>query len=86
MIRPLQREQLVHMLKISTHLPPLGYTDLMAGILYALELIAPPPIIWLPNDSAGVSFTFLNQNDLDHEKYHNLLVTPKDLGLRMNVG
>ena len=54
MIRPLQREQLVHMLKLPTHLPPLGFTDLMAGILYEPELIPPPPIIWLPNDSAGV--------------------------------
>ena len=56
------------------HLPPLGFTDHakdMAGILYAPELIAPPPIIWLPNDSAGVSRSEAN----DLEKYHNLSVT-----------
>ena len=56
------------------HLPPLGFTDHakdMAGILYAPELIAPPPIIWLPNDSAGVSRSEAN----DLEKYHNLPVT-----------
>ncbi|KAF8918953.1 hypothetical protein CPB85DRAFT_1557866 [Mucidula mucida] len=38
------------------HLPPLPLTDHaedMAGILYAPELIAPPPMIWLPHDSAG---------------------------------
>ena len=56
------------------HLPPLAFTDHakdMAGILYAPELIAPPPIIWLPNDSAGVSRSEAN----DLEKYHNLPVT-----------
>ena len=30
-------------------------------------------------------FHVLNQYDLDLEKYHNLLVTPKDLDLRMNI-
>ncbi|KAF8807999.1 hypothetical protein BYT27DRAFT_7190091 [Phlegmacium glaucopus] len=56
------------------HLPPLGFTDHakdMAGILYAPELIAPPPIIWLPNDSAGVS----RSEATDLQKYHNLQVT-----------
>jgi hypothetical protein len=40
----------------------------MAGILYAPELIAPPPIIWLPNDSAGVA----RSEAIDLEKYHDL--------------
>ncbi|KAK7029822.1 MPN domain-containing protein [Favolaschia claudopus] len=43
----------------------------MASILYAPELIAPPPIIWLPNDSAGVA----RSEAVDLQKYHNLKVT-----------
>jgi len=43
----------------------------MAGILYAPELIAPPPIIWLPNDSAGVA----QSEAIDLQKYHDLQVT-----------
>ncbi|KAG6811858.1 hypothetical protein H0H92_005529 [Tricholoma furcatifolium] len=56
------------------HLPPLAFTDHaedMAGILYAPELIAPPPIIWLPNDSAGVA----QSEALDLQRYHDLTVT-----------
>jgi len=56
------------------HLPPLSFTDHaedMAGILYAPELIAPPPIIWLPNDSAGVA----RSEAYDLQKYHDLQVT-----------
>ncbi|KAJ7223061.1 hypothetical protein GGX14DRAFT_426660 [Mycena pura] len=56
------------------HLPPLSFTDHaqeMASILYAPELIAPPPIIWLPNDSAGVA----RSEAVDLQKYHNLRVT-----------
>ncbi|KAF5323627.1 hypothetical protein D9611_005517 [Ephemerocybe angulata] len=56
------------------HLPPLPFTDHaedMAGILYAPELIAPPPIIWLPNDSAGVA----QSEAVDLQKYHDLQVT-----------
>lgn len=56
------------------HLPPLPFTDHaeeMAGILYAPELIAPPPIIWLPNDSAGVA----RSEAVDLQKYHDLQVT-----------
>ena len=56
------------------HLPPLPFTDHaedMAGILYAPELIAPPPIIWLPNDSAGVA----RSEAYDLKKYHGLQVT-----------
>ncbi|KAJ3857286.1 hypothetical protein EV368DRAFT_30619 [Lentinula lateritia] len=55
-------------------LPPLPFTDHaeeMAGILYAPELIAPPPIIWLPNDSAGVA----RSEAVDLQKYHDLVVT-----------
>ncbi|PPQ64239.1 hypothetical protein CVT24_008642 [Panaeolus cyanescens] len=55
-------------------LPPLPFTDHaedMAGILYAPELIAPPPIIWLPNDSAGVA----RSEAIDLQKYHDLEVT-----------
>ncbi|KAF8167474.1 hypothetical protein B0H34DRAFT_18533 [Crassisporium funariophilum] len=56
------------------HLPPLPFTDHaedMAGIMYAPELIAPPPIIWLPNDSAGVA----RSEAIDLQKYHDLAVT-----------
>lgn len=56
------------------HLPPLPFADHaeeMAGILYPPELIAPPPIIWLPNDSAGVA----RSEALDLQKYHDLRVT-----------
>ncbi|KZP25372.1 hypothetical protein FIBSPDRAFT_820851 [Athelia psychrophila] len=56
------------------HLPPLGFTDHaedMAGILYAPELVAPPPIIWLPNDSAGVA----RSEAYDIERYHSLRAT-----------
>ncbi|KII94048.1 hypothetical protein PLICRDRAFT_101453 [Plicaturopsis crispa FD-325 SS-3] len=56
------------------HLPSLSFSDHaeeMAGILYAPELIAPPPIIWLPNDSAGVA----RSEAYDLQKYHDLQVT-----------
>ncbi|KAJ6542659.1 hypothetical protein B0H19DRAFT_957413 [Mycena capillaripes] len=56
------------------HLPPLSFTDHaqeMASILYAPELIAPPPIIWLPNDAAGVA----RSEAVDLQKYHDLRVT-----------
>ncbi|KAJ7777612.1 hypothetical protein DFH07DRAFT_731180 [Mycena maculata] len=56
------------------HLPPLAFGDHaqeMATILYAPELVAPPPIIWLPNDSAGVA----RSEAVDLQKYHNLRVT-----------
>ena len=56
------------------HIPPLSFTDHaedMAGILYAPELIAPPPIIWLPNDTAGIAM----QEAYDLQQYHSLPVT-----------
>ncbi|KAF7373376.1 MPN domain-containing protein [Mycena sanguinolenta] len=56
------------------HLPQLSFTDHareMASILYAPELIAPPPIIWLPNDAAGVA----RSEAVDLQKYHDLRVT-----------
>lgn len=56
------------------HLPPLPFTDHaedMAGILYAPELIAPPPIIWLPRDSAEVA----RSEAADLKKYHGLECT-----------
>ncbi|KIY73527.1 hypothetical protein CYLTODRAFT_485378 [Cylindrobasidium torrendii FP15055 ss-10] len=59
---------------VPPHLPPLPFTDHaedMAGILYAPELIAPPPIIWLPRDSAGVA----KSEAVDLQKYHDLHVT-----------
>ena len=43
----------------------------MAGILFAPELIAPPPIIWLPNDVAGVA----RSEAYDLQKYHDLQAT-----------
>lgn len=56
------------------HLPPLSFADHakeMAGILYAPELIAPPPIIWLPNDAAGIA----RSEAYDLERYHGLQTT-----------
>ncbi|KAJ7353567.1 hypothetical protein DFH08DRAFT_956621 [Mycena albidolilacea] len=56
------------------HLPQLSFTDHvreMASILYAPELIAPPPIIWLPNDAADVA----RSEVFDLQKYHDLRVT-----------
>lgn len=56
------------------HIPPLPFTDHaedMAGILYAPELIAPPPIIWLPNDTARIAM----QEAYDLQQYHSLPVT-----------
>ena len=55
-------------------LPPLPFADHaeeMAGILYAPELLAPPPIIWLPNDAGGIG----RSEAYDLHKYHNLQVT-----------
>jgi len=65
------------------HLPPLPFTDHaedMAGILYAPELVAPPPIIWLPNDSAGVA----RSEAYDLQKYHDLQAT-LDVWTRQDV-
>ncbi|KAH9950915.1 hypothetical protein B0H21DRAFT_776325 [Amylocystis lapponica] len=56
------------------HLPPLPFADHaeeMAGILYAPELLAPPPVIWLPNDSGGIG----RSEAYDLQKYHELRVT-----------
>ncbi|THV01445.1 hypothetical protein K435DRAFT_750308 [Dendrothele bispora CBS 962.96] len=55
------------------HLPPLPFgdhADEMAGILYAPELVAPSPIIWLPNDNSGVA----RSEAIDLQKYHDLRV------------
>ncbi|KZT30913.1 hypothetical protein NEOLEDRAFT_1053480 [Neolentinus lepideus HHB14362 ss-1] len=56
------------------HLPALPFDDHaqeMSGVLYAPELLAPDPIIWLPNDSSGIARS--EARDLD--KYHHLQVT-----------
>jgi calcium permeable stress-gated cation channel len=56
------------------HIPPLSFADHaedMAGILYAPELIAPPPIIWLPHDAAGIA----KSEAVDLQHYHALQVT-----------
>ncbi|EKM83976.1 hypothetical protein AGABI1DRAFT_124299 [Agaricus bisporus var. burnettii JB137-S8] len=56
------------------HLPPLPFSDHaddMAGILYAPELIAPCPIIWLPRDSADVA----ESEAADLKRYHALECT-----------
>ncbi|KAJ7141880.1 hypothetical protein C8R43DRAFT_892427 [Mycena crocata] len=56
------------------HLPPLSFDNhalWMTSILYAPELVAPMPTIWLPNDSAGVA----RSEAVDLQKYHNLHVT-----------
>jgi len=52
-------------------LPPLPFADHaeeMSRILFAPELIAPPPIVWLPNDNAGVA----RAEAQDLETYHGL--------------
>ncbi|KAI0669781.1 hypothetical protein C8Q78DRAFT_976437 [Trametes maxima] len=56
------------------HLPPLSFADHaeeMAGVLYAPELLAPPPMIWLPNDVGGIG----RSEAYDLQRYHNLPVT-----------
>lgn len=56
------------------HLPPLPFADHADethGILYPPELIAPAPIIWLPNDSNGVA----RSEAYDLQRYHNLAAT-----------
>ncbi|OJT15945.1 hypothetical protein TRAPUB_13369 [Trametes pubescens] len=56
------------------HLPPLPFADHaeeMAGVLYAPELLAPPPMIWLPNDVGGIA----RAEAYDLQRYHNLAVT-----------
>lgn len=55
-------------------LPPLAFDDHAeetSGMLYAPELIAPPPTIWLPRDNAGVA----ESEAYDLQKYHDLKVT-----------
>jgi calcium permeable stress-gated cation channel len=52
-------------------LPPLPFTDHaeeMSKILFAPELIAPPPIVWLPSDRSGVARA--EARDLEH--HHGL--------------
>jgi hypothetical protein len=52
-------------------LPPLPFTDHaeeMSRILFAPELIAPPPIVWLPSDNAGVA----RAEARDLEQFHGL--------------
>lgn len=56
------------------HLPPLSFGDHaeeLSAIMYAPELLAPAPIIWLPNDTAGVAKT----EAIDLRKYHDIQVT-----------
>ena len=56
------------------HLPPLPFADHaeeMSGVLYAPELLAPPPMIWLPNDVGGIG----RSEAYDLQRYHNLPVT-----------
>lgn len=53
------------------HLPPLAFVDHaeeMSSILYPPEMTAPPPVIWLPNDSAGVA----RSEAYDLQQYHHL--------------
>ncbi len=40
-------------------------------MLYAPELLAPPPMIWLPNDVGGIA----RAEAYDLQRYHNLAVT-----------
>ena len=53
------------------HLPPLSFAthaEETQGILYPPELIAPAPIIWLPNDGNGVA----RSEAYDLQRWHNL--------------
>ena len=53
------------------HLPPLPFADFAEEtetILYAPELLAPPPIIWLPNDGHGIALS----EAYDLQRYHDL--------------
>ncbi|THH33123.1 hypothetical protein EUX98_g1076 [Antrodiella citrinella] len=55
-------------------LPPLPFADHaeeMSGILYAPELLAPAPVIWLPNDVGGIA----RSEAYDLQRFHNLRVT-----------
>jgi hypothetical protein len=50
-------------------LPPLPFTDHaeeMSRILFAPELIAPPPIVWLPSDKSGVARAEAGDLELFH--------------------
>ena len=40
-------------------------------MLYAPELLAPPPVIWLPNDVGGIG----RSEAYDLQRYHSLPVT-----------
>ncbi|EED80495.1 predicted protein, partial [Postia placenta Mad-698-R] len=56
------------------HLPPLPFADHaeeMAGVLFAPELLAPAPVIWLPHDNGGIS----RSEAYDLQRYHKLPVT-----------
>ncbi|KAG2120632.1 uncharacterized protein F5147DRAFT_662683 [Suillus discolor] len=56
------------------HLPALSFGDHaeeMSSIMYPPELLAPAPIIWLPNDTAGVA----KMEAIDLRKYHDIHVT-----------
>ena len=51
-------------------LPPLPFTDHaeeMSRILFAPELIAPPPIVWLPSDRSGVARAEARDLELFHD-------------------
>lgn len=51
-------------------LPPLPFTDHaeeMSRILFAPELIAPPPIVWLPSDKSGVARAEARDLELFHD-------------------
>lgn len=55
-------------------LPPLPFmthTEEMQSILYPPELLAPSPVIWLPNDPSGVAET----EAIDLFRYHDLQTT-----------
>ena len=65
------------------HLPPLPFADHaeeMAGVLYPPELLAPPPMIWLPNDVGGIG----RSEAIDLQRYHDLPVT-LDVRIREDV-
>lgn len=55
-------------------MPRVNFTDRAedtAGMLYPPQLLAPTPIVWLPNDSNGIA----RQEAYDLQRYHGLEVT-----------
>jgi hypothetical protein len=55
-------------------------TESIRGLIYPDEVLAPVPVVWLPNDEAGVAVS----EAADLEAYHGLsaIVDPEDVNER----